>query len=552
LLTDTGKNIFIGWHSQNQKIIKYVSLFLAFKLFGSNLRTMKFLKIFVTFCTFLYSVESGNILAIFQFPYFSHQRFHQTVMQILLDEGHTVTVFSTHPHDYKNHPNVTQYVFEESIKIHSKYTDMLMYRKKKLHYSQIMLQHEAKAYYEAAQHEMSHPELQRMIKNSSDYHFDLVIGECVVCSSLLFAEVYDCPVAIVSAIDAPYMIHSMMGNDVNPFKHTESLFLPYIHGQMSALQKIDSLLFQLFYELIFNCVNNYNNLRVNYNHFAQLGIKSLKGPDDRIGLLMTNTNQAFGHVRALMPHSIQIGYVHVEKPKEITDLEVKEFLDKSTNGVIIKALGSTVNTKSLGIENVQKFLNVFSKINMNVLWKLDEVDEGLEIPHNVKIVSWLPLADVLAHPNVKLLIFHGGIFTAYEAIDRGVPMIIFPLAYDQFMNARQMASKGIAMEMDLNNFDEFELISAIQEISNPKYAANVRKMRSLAYDQPISNRELIVWHVNNAIKNRIIHAIDFGSFSYFGSPVKQFFAYLATFMGLLLSILIKRRKKVEEKKCKQL
>jgi len=512
---------------------------------------MKFLKVFVIFCTFLCSVESANILAIFQFPYFSHQRFHQTVMQILLDEGHTVTVFSTHPHDYKNHPNVTHYVFEESIRIHSKHTDMLMYRKKKLHYSQIMLQHEAHAYYEAAKYEMEHPELQKMIKNSSDYHFDLVIAECVVCTSFMYAEVFDCPIAIVSAIDAPYMIHSMMGNDVNPFKHTESLFLPYIHGKMSALQKIDSFLFQMFYELIFNCVNIYNNARLNIEHFSHLGMRSIRTPTDRLGLLMTNTNQAFGHVRALMPHTIQIGYLHVERPKKITDLELKQFLDNSTNGVIIKALGSTVNTKSLGIENVKKFLDIFSKTNMNVLWKLDEIDEGLEIPHNVKIVSWLPLADALAHPNVKLLIFHGGIFTAYEAIDRGIPMITFPLAFDQFMNARLMNSKGIAIEMNLNNFKEFELISAIQEMTKPKYAANVRKMRSLAYDQPINNRDLIVWHVNNVIKNRIIYAEDFGSMSIFGTALNHFLVYTAILIGLLYILMRKKDTNVKEK-CKKL
>ncbi|KAL7035852.1 hypothetical protein ACKWTF_008593 [Chironomus riparius] len=508
---------------------------------------MKYLYFFVIFCALIYTAESGNILAIFQFPYFSHQRFHQTVLQILLDEGHTVTVFSTHPHDYKDHPNVTQYVFEDSIKIHKKYTDMLMYRKKKLHYSQILIQHEAKAYFEAAEHELSHPELQKMITNTSAYQFDLVIAECVVCTSFLFAEVYDCPVAIVSAIDAPYMIHNMMGNDINPFKYAESLFLPYIHGEMTILQMVDSLMFQLFYEFIFNCVHIYNNVRMNYNHFSHLGLSTAKSPNHRISLLMTNTNQAFGHVRATMPHTIQIGYTHVEEPKEITDLELKDFLDKSSNGVIIKALGSTVNTKSLGIENVKKFLKVFSKTNMSVLWKLDEVEEGLEIPPNVKIVSWLPLADALAHPNVKLLIFHGGIFTAYEAIDRGVPMITFPLAYDQFTNARLMAHKGIAMEMDLNSFEDSELTSAIQEMTKPKYAANVREMRSLAYDQPINNRDLIVWHVNNAMKHKLYYARDFGNFSYFGTPLKQCFVYFAAFVLLIIYLVRRKFKKVDEK-----
>jgi UDP:flavonoid glycosyltransferase YjiC (YdhE family) len=248
-----------------------------------------------------------------------------------------------------------------------------------------------------------------------------------------------------------------------------------------------------------------------------------------------------------MPHSIQIGFVHVEKPKPISSIELKDFLDKSTNGVIVKVLGSRVSGNSLGPDVVSKFINAFNMTNMSVVWKFDEVEEGLEIPKNVKVVSWIPLADVLAHPNVKLLICHGGIFSIYEAIDRGIPMIAFPMSYDQPVNARILVDKGIGMELDLNNFDEFELSAAIQEMTKPKYAANVRKVRSLAYDQPINNRDLIVWHVNNAIKNRIVYAKDFGSMSYFGTPLNQYLVYLVIFIGLLYIFLRKKASKVRGK-----
>jgi len=502
----------------------------------------------VFFSIFLVAVESANILAIFSFPYFSHQHFQHKIMEILAEEGHNLTIFTSHPHDYGNNPNVTQHVFNtESVKIHIKHSDMLMYKKTKINYVKHMLFHVLKAYYLSMRKDMEHPEIQKLIKNSSDYQFDLLIVECLICPTFLLAEIYNCPISILSAVDAGNIVHALFGNDANPLKYPESLMLPYVHGKLSIIDKIGSIIYKIYQELIFNFFYIFQSVRINYDHFSHLGMTVFEPPSKRLSLLMLNTNHAVGYVRPMMPHSIQIGFVHVEKPKAISDIELKAFLDKSTNGVIVKALGSRVSGNSLGPDLVNKFINAFKMTNMSVIWKFDDNEEELEMPNNVKIVSWIPLADVLAHPNVKLLIFHGGMCSTYEAIDRGVPMIAFPLTYDQPVNARILVDKGIGLEMDLNNFDEFELSAAIQEMTKPKYAANVRKVRSLAYDQPINNRDLIVWHVNNAIKNRIVYAKDFGSMSYFGTPLNQYLIYLIILIGLLYFVLRKRVSKFREK-----
>jgi len=513
---------------------------------------MDFVQFFLVLCPVLVSIESANILTITQYPYFSHQNFHHKIMEVLLEEGHNITIFTTHPHDYGDHPNITQHVFTESVKIHNKYTDMLMYKQKQLHYIDITFKHEIHAYYEASRKELEHPAIQNLIHNSSNYHFDLLIVECFMCPFFLMADIFDCPIAFVSAIEPPNIIHSMIGNDVNPLKYSESTTLPSIHGKLTLYDKFRSIMFQVFYqEFIFNTYNSYKNVILRLEYFPHLGLKVTQPPLYHYSLLILNTNHAIGHVRAMMPHSIQIGFFHVDKPKEIKDLELKEFLDSSKNGVIIKVFGSTVNTKNLGTDVVKKFINAFKTSNMSVLWKLDEIDEGLEIPHNVKIVSWLPLADVLAHPNVKLLIFHGGIFTSYEAIDRGVPMIVFPLAFDQPANARFLVEKGVALEMDLNNFDEFELSAAIQEMKKPKYAVNVRKVRSMAYNTPISSRDLIKWHINNAIKNRIVYAKDFGSMCIFGTPLNHFLVYGAVIILLICFLMWRFLPRTQKKSIKE-
>jgi UDP:flavonoid glycosyltransferase YjiC (YdhE family) len=41
-----------------------------------------------------------------------------------------------------------------------------------------------------------------------------------------------------------------------------------------------------------------------------------------------------------------------------------------------------------------------------IIWKLN-MDVG-ELPANIKAMSWIPQNDLLAHPNIRAFISHGG------------------------------------------------------------------------------------------------------------------------------------------------
>jgi glucuronosyltransferase len=55
---------------------------------------------------------------------------------------------------------------------------------------------------------------------------------------------------------------------------------------------------------------------------------------------------------------------------------------------------------------------------------------------NILVRAWLPQQDLLGHPVVKVFLTHGGIHSVYEALWHGQPMVVMPLATDQFDNAR--------------------------------------------------------------------------------------------------------------------
>lgn len=74
--------------------------------------------------------------------------------------------------------------------------------------------------------------------------------------------------------------------------------------------------------------------------------------------------------------------------------DVRVFLDKAKNGVVVISLGTNVKWKSLGIDKIKSVLLALSKLKQRVLWKLD-IEVPFEIPDNVMVVKWILQNEVL-------------------------------------------------------------------------------------------------------------------------------------------------------------
>ena len=55
------------------------------------------------------------------------------------------------------------------------------------------------------------------------------------------------------------------------------------------------------------------------------------------------------------------------------------------------------------------------KLKLPILWKWDE-DDIADLPKNVMIKKWVPQQDILAHPNLKLFVTHGGLLRYHDNI----------------------------------------------------------------------------------------------------------------------------------------
>jgi glucuronosyltransferase len=146
--------------------------------------------------------------------------------------------------------------------------------------------------------------------------------------------------------------------------------------------------------------------------------------------------------------------------------DLEEFVTKSgKDGFIFFSLGSIIKAEIMPEAKRKMFLNVFSKLKQQVIWKW-ESETMPDLPKNVKLSKWLPQQDLLGHPNIKMFITHCGGGGTEEAIYHGVPLVGMPFFGDQPLNAQLAKNLGFLVNLEWNELTEESVSAAINEILN--------------------------------------------------------------------------------------
>lgn len=72
----------------------------------------------------------------------------------------------------------------------------------------------------------------------------------------------------------------------------------------------------------------------------------------------------------------------------------------------------------------------------------------------------------LAHPNLKVFIYQGGIQSTEEAVDHAVPLIGLPVMADQDTQVDKMVSLGVARKLEITEINRNDLLEAIHTVIN--------------------------------------------------------------------------------------
>ncbi|KYQ49852.1 Ecdysteroid UDP-glucosyltransferase [Trachymyrmex zeteki] len=163
---------------------------------------------------------------------------------------------------------------------------------------------------------------------------------------------------------------------------------------------------------------------------------------------------------------------------------VKQFLDDAKEGFIYVSLGSNVKWEKLPNNTLEAFVDGFSTLPYKIVWKLNP-DLLPEKYKNILALQWFPQQSILAHPNIKLFIYQGGHQSTEEALYYGIPLIGFPIIWDQTYQVRNIVRLGIGVHLQIDTLSKETVKATIHEvISNTSYKDQMQRWRKIFKDAP--------------------------------------------------------------------
>ncbi|CAH0403387.1 unnamed protein product [Chilo suppressalis] len=442
--------------------------------------------------------EAARILAIYPTPSISHQVAFRPLTLELIKRGHEVVVITTDPIFRKGEgpTNLTEIDVHdasyntwrkgllESDLTHGSKNDMIPQMK-------VMF----KLLLKIITVQLHHEEINNILKGN--IKFDLLIHEAFYLSHLAFAHVLKVPVIQISSLGAVHDVTTIVGAPNHPLLYPDSIQQKIFN--LSLWDKLNNLYMK--YQM--------NSEAQRFERGMEDLVKKEFGPHvpamselkKKVDLVMLNVHSLWEMNRPTPPNMIYLGGLHLKTEKELPN-DIKSYLDSSKNGVIYISFGTNVEPALLPPQKIQALINVFSKLPYDILWKWNR-DELPGRSKNIKISKWLPQADLLRHPKVKLFITQGGLQSTDEAIVAGVPMIGFPMLGDQWYNVAQYVHHGIGLQMDMETLEEDKFRNAINEVvNNERYRRNIMHLRTIIQDQPQTSLERAVWWTEYVIRHR--------------------------------------------------
>ena len=219
------------------------------------------------------------------------------------------------------------------------------------------------------------------------------------------------------------------------------------------------------------------------------------------------------------------------RPGKELPTELKEYMDSHTEGVVYVSFGSLFKSSAMMPEKKTIFYEAFRELNVSIIWKWDD-DNISSIPENVMVSKWLPQNDLLAHPNLKVFVTHGGLLSLQEAIYHKTTLVGIPLASDQGGNVARAELNGFAISIDFKTITKDKLTSAIRKaLRDETMRTSIEKMNHLfiSGESPLNRAVNAVEHVLKdptslqMIKSRTIMNMPW--YQYFGIDIAIFICF---------------------------
>ncbi|XP_022815699.1 UDP-glucuronosyltransferase 2B15-like [Spodoptera litura] len=455
----------------------------------------------------LCSCHAYKILAVFPMPSPSHGILGDNMVKHLLNAGHEVTYVTPYIQKQKNQTNLHLVDVNEIEKFFKAAGDMLDFKQilagtVDLHDIKFMFQ----LLSTIADMTLGNPNVQRMMRDPQE-KFDVIILEYMFHDMFsTFSAVFQCPYIWFSTIEPHWTIMNLVSGPMNPAYTTD-----YLQAQippftfMGRVRELWTQIKGLYYHKF-----DFHDVEEAIYQKQVVPILKEQGkpvPDYNVlkynaSLLLGNSQVAMGNAVPLPPSYKHIGGYHIDEEVKPLPEDLKKILDNAKNGVIYFSMGSNLKSKELPDELKNGLLEVFGGLKQTVLWKFEENLPNQ--PKNVHIVQWAPQQSILAHPNLKLFVTHGGLLSLTEAVHFGVPVIAIPVFADQFLNANQARNKGFGERVDLSYHLHKDLKVTLDKVLGDlsKYTAKAKEISMAYHDSPMKPSEALNFWVEHVVRTR--------------------------------------------------
>ena len=137
-------------------------------------------------------------------------------------------------------------------------------------------------------------------------------------------------------------------------------------------------------------------------------------------------------------------------------------------------LGTVVNA----IDDFRLVLGALADLDANVVATIGRNNDPSDlapVPANAVVERFVPQAQIL--PHCDLVVAHGGSGSTLATMAHGLPMLMLPMAADQFENAKHCAELGIALVLYPDEVAADSVRGGVRELlADPAYRARARAL----------------------------------------------------------------------------
>ncbi|KAL1461767.1 hypothetical protein WDU94_013639 [Cyamophila willieti] len=492
---------------------------------------MNIFRFTLIFATILCSmVQGARILVFLPVETWSHYMQYELVYETLATKGHHITMYSPFPPKQNitnfQHHYITSQAFLEMMEEFDAWRDC-----KDMKWFVLDAIFTRKVSQQLNQEILESFTFRELI--TSKQSFDLVMIEPFFAqeSTVILGHVFNAPVISMGAVPA----HATMLDAM----HSPNLpsFMPELYSYMTAEMTLLERIQNWHYSAVRFLEGLVRNWQLDRMIKEQLGpgYPPLDSMLKNISFGFLYGSPALEYAKPLSPNMAQVGGIHIQRNNTLTIPEdLKKTLDAAKDGFILFSFGSVIAPKTIPPDLAKTFLTVFSKLGKyKIIWKWSgEPLAGL--PQNVIQQKWIPQMAVLAHPNCKLFITHGGLSSQLETVYQGVPVVTIPFFADQFSNAAKAVDLGFGVLLKTTNLTTESLEWAITAvIQDPRYKERAKSRSRLMRDYHISPLDTAVYWTEYILRH--------GGASHLTPASKQlnwFQYYLLDVLAFILGVLI--------------